>query len=472
MATAIETRTLRAEPLELSQLRNKRFIMPYQLKTIGHATLLILENGIPILATDPWLVGSNYWRSWWLEKYPTESEIALVKSSKEIYITHSHPDHFHWPSLRRLGRRPILHPKLPGYTVPGFLENHGYSGRSLNPWQWYALSDGVRVASIPVPIDDSILVIDTPDSVVININDSSPRRGLLQAIRKRLISPGKRVVVLKSYSPASMGTALFRDDKRVPMKSKRVYTEVARNMAEILGAKYLVPFASQAFFNRSDSRWANYFKVTYENLKEFWGGSSVELCKPFITMDLQDGSHTSDYGDVARVLNHRQLRMVQKREMEEEKFNLPMTFDSDLKRYFDEITCFRIFFRKGVGFKLTSSGAEKFYNSRRRQIEGRIPDRYDFVISVPDKVLCDALGNNVMTDLGITMIIRVDTKVNRKMTYGAFLLMGLHDYGHLKGFGNMFRCAVFYFPYLFPSLLRPMWAISPGRRAAIWAGKS
>jgi hypothetical protein len=32
-----------------------------QLRTIGHACLLILEEGAPIVATDPWLIGSVYW---------------------------------------------------------------------------------------------------------------------------------------------------------------------------------------------------------------------------------------------------------------------------------------------------------------------------------------------------------------------------------------------------------------------------
>ena len=91
-----------------------------ELRTIGHACLLILENGEPILATDPWLVGSVYWRSWWLEKYPSEADIDAVRNSRFLYITHSHLDHFHWPSLRRLGPHRVLHPSFPGYSVPGF----------------------------------------------------------------------------------------------------------------------------------------------------------------------------------------------------------------------------------------------------------------------------------------------------------------------------------------------------------------
>ena len=125
-----------------------------ELRTIGHACLLVLEDGKPIIATDPWLVGSVYWRSWWLEKYPSEEEIDLVRQSRYLYLTHSHLDHFHWPSLRRLGPLRVLHPAFPSYSVPGFLESHGFRNRTLAPLTWYALSDKVRVCSVPVPFDE------------------------------------------------------------------------------------------------------------------------------------------------------------------------------------------------------------------------------------------------------------------------------------------------------------------------------
>ena len=125
-----------------------------QLRTIGHACLLILEDGEPIIATDPWLIGSVYWRSWWLEKYPSDADIDLVRRSRFLYVTHSHVDHFHWPSLRRLGPHRVLHPAFPNYSVPDFLESHGFRNRTLTPLTWYSLSDNVRVASVLVPFDE------------------------------------------------------------------------------------------------------------------------------------------------------------------------------------------------------------------------------------------------------------------------------------------------------------------------------
>jgi len=55
------------------------------------------------LITDPWLVGSTYWRSWW--NSPKASDAwREVEDLDYIAITHMHWDHFHGPSLRQLPR--------------------------------------------------------------------------------------------------------------------------------------------------------------------------------------------------------------------------------------------------------------------------------------------------------------------------------------------------------------------------------
>ena len=210
-----------------------------ELRTIGHACLLVLEDGKPIIATDPWLVGSVYWRSWWLEKYPSEEEIDLVRQSRYLYLTHSHLDHFHWPSLRRLGPLRVLHPAFPSYSVPGFLESHGFRNRTLAPLTWYALSDKVRVCSVPVPFDDSIMILDTPDAVIFNINDAAPRRALLERIRQTFNPSGKTAIALKSYSPASVGALTFQNGVRTPLKTKTDFVQVAIDISNALGAAIL-----------------------------------------------------------------------------------------------------------------------------------------------------------------------------------------------------------------------------------------
>lgn len=426
----------------------------YTLKTLGHATLMIKEDGVPLIATDPWLMGSAYWRSWWLEKYPTKEEIEDVRRAKNIYITHSHPDHFHYPSLRHIGKRTILHPRFPRYDVPVFLEENGFMSDVLEPWQWRSIGKNVRVMSIPVLIDDSVLVIETPNASVLNFNDSNPRTSFLRLIKDKVLSKDKAVVVMKSYSPASIATSMYREGKASPMKGKKDYADTARKIAETVGATHFVPFASQVFFSRNDSTWANETKVTYEDLQKFWGESSVKLCPPFVEMDLDTLEYTSDYSHISRKLNTENLNKVMAREKEEEEFILPDDCSSKIKKYLDEIFFLRSLFRRGIGWKVTTSHKEFFYNTRNGKVSDKIPENYDVVISLPDKVLYESLQNNVLTDLGISMFIRVDTKVSTKFTYGFFLMMGLHDYGHFNSFGDWLNFVRFYIPNGLPFLFR------------------
>jgi hypothetical protein len=429
----------------------------FELKTIGHATLIVSENGVPIVATDPWLSGSSYWRSWWLDQDPTPEEIDLVRRAKYLYVTHSHPDHFHWPSLRLVGPHTVLNPTFPDYPIPAFLEAHGYESPRLEPWKWYSLTANVRVASVPMPFDDSVLVVETPRTVIVNVNDSAASNGMLKRIREQLIDPTKTVVVLKSYSPASSAAVTYVDNQRAPLKSKKDFAEVALNIATRLGARYFVPFASQAFLGRSDSKWANEHKVTYEDLAQHWGASPIVLCKPFVTMDLNTHEFTSSYNPEHRALSAAQAAKVTEEESGEAGFTWPPEGDHKLKAYLDEIYFLRMLFRRGIGWRLTSSKRELFYNSRRREIEHGIPEDHDFVISIPDKVLFGALENGILTDLGITLFVRVDTKVNLKLTYLAFLLMGVRDYGHFKKLTNFLKFGMFYMPYVFPRL----WIVWP-----------
>jgi cellulose synthase/poly-beta-1,6-N-acetylglucosamine synthase-like glycosyltransferase len=70
------------------------------------------------------------------------------------------------------------------------------------------------------------------------------------------------------------------------------------------------------------------------------------------------------------------------------------------------------------------------------------------------EVLDDALNNGILTDLGITLFVRVDTKINLKLSYLFFILMNLRDYGHFKSVRDYLDIVRFYLPVVFPKLFR------------------
>jgi hypothetical protein len=63
------------------------------LRTLGHACLALYRYGeAPLLITDPWLIGSVYWRSWWLQNYPTPEEVDWLTRSRRFYTVVFDPE--------------------------------------------------------------------------------------------------------------------------------------------------------------------------------------------------------------------------------------------------------------------------------------------------------------------------------------------------------------------------------------------
>ena len=138
-----------------------------------------------MLATDPWLLGSVYWRSWWLQHYPSAEEIDWVAKSPAVYVTHEHPDHFHMPTIRRLGPAPVyLFPALAERGYLDYMRQRGYRAEIVVPLRWRAIAGDVSILSIPIWCDDSLLLVDTPTALILNLNDAKPLPPVVAAIRR------------------------------------------------------------------------------------------------------------------------------------------------------------------------------------------------------------------------------------------------------------------------------------------------
>ena len=142
-------------------------------RTLSHACLEIGSNG-KILLTDPWLVGSCYWRSWW-NYPPVADEIVDQLLPDAIYISHIHWDHFHGPSLRRFPKDTlIIIPYERSTRISRDLAQMRFTnvvelahGKSLD------VGGGIRVTSYQFsPWGDSAVVIEADGITLLNANDA------------------------------------------------------------------------------------------------------------------------------------------------------------------------------------------------------------------------------------------------------------------------------------------------------------
>ena len=414
-----------------------------KIQTIGHACMVLRDDdGSPILITDPWLVGSAYWRSWWLQNYPKEAELEELTKTQYVYLTHEHGDHFHPASIRRLGTGPTyVAPALPQEQMAKYLSRVGYKTKVLEPLQWHQLHPKVSVLSIPLPNDDSVLLLDTPTAFIVNLNDSKPMKYQLRRVRKYIDAHvgSKKVILLSSYSPASPVNSFRKDSKVVSMKDKRDYVARCCELSEVLRADFFMPFASQIILYRQDSKWANPYRVSTDDLRENWTAKATTLCMPYSTIDLDQFTNWH----VAENEYYRDEEMILQKVSAQEALEKQVVFTAEDRENLRQKLRFSrlilpMLFRKGIGFHV--DGQEfTFKPWGGKMVEGI--QNPSFSLMMPGQALIDCHKTGHFADLGITMftLIILNGKTNPKMVYLFFLLIGLHDYHHWWSWGNLWK---------------------------------
>lgn len=220
---------------------------------LSHASLLVRSGGATLL-TDPWLIGSCYWRSWW-NFPPVAPELIENLKPDYIYITHVHWDHFHGPTLKRFSRTtPIVIPLERSSRTRRDLNAMGFSNVIELPHaKSLALSGAFKITSYQFsPWGDSAVVIEAERVSLLNANDAKfmglPLGQILKnhkpfdfAFRSHS-SANDRIC----YQSTDEGEARARDED--PM----LYAQSFFNFMEKVKPKYAVPFASNHCYLHKD----------------------------------------------------------------------------------------------------------------------------------------------------------------------------------------------------------------------------
>jgi hypothetical protein len=91
----------------------------------------------------------------------------------------------------------------------------------------------------------------------------------------------------------------------------------------------------------------------------------------------------------------------------------------------------RFVFRRGFAFRLGGC-VYRYDPAAGRLAEGAAPG--DFVVEVPKLTLREAVASNHLSDLGITMLVRIRLlrRLDPLKVYALFVLFQFDDYGHLR----------------------------------------
>ena len=282
----------------------------HSFETLSNASILVCEDGRPVLATDPWLSGTCYFGSWALDHPLSDSQIAMMKQADYYWISHGHPDHLHHESLAALPRgKKMLLPDHYSSEIAGSLRAEGFEVTILKYRQWFSLSPDIRIMCIDNMNQDGILLIEVGESLLVNLNDS-PLCGEARFIRGIIRQHEKEKTYLFALCAIDADMFNFVDEAGAslagpPNERKRGMIWRTARIAEALGVGSFCVSSSQHIYIRSDSKWANPFRVTFADIQAHWHRPLIRIVEPFVTVNLATGvvirNHPDQTSDTSQI---------------------------------------------------------------------------------------------------------------------------------------------------------------------------
>jgi hypothetical protein len=183
--------------------------------------------------------------------------------------------------------------------IASHVRNLGFDVTILPYREWFRLSPDIRILCIDNINQDAVLVIEADGSLIVNLNDS-PLCGELAFLR-RLISeyPTGRTWLLALCSvDADMFNFVDAAGESIagPPEDRKpgAIWAVARTAAR-LGVGNFCCSSSQHLYVRSDSIWANPYRIGWPDMRKHWSRPEIRLIEPFVTVDLASGNYVRNH---------------------------------------------------------------------------------------------------------------------------------------------------------------------------------
>jgi len=228
-----------------------------RVRFVGHASIAI-ECQNQVILCDPWLVGKVFNNSWALLSPPSPPAFSTVDY---IWISHEHPDHLSFPSLKSIpdsdkSQIKVLYQRHASPRVVDSILKLGFSHViELPQYRWFRLGRDLEIFCGSVWLMDSFLAVRDRVSkeCVLNLNDCVLNIDQLRYIKRRI---GDVSLLFTQFSFAQWVGNDRDEDHGAERKIEQLTHQI-----EIFKPAFTVPTASFVYFcNQENCRmnpWMN-----------------------------------------------------------------------------------------------------------------------------------------------------------------------------------------------------------------------
>jgi hypothetical protein len=274
-------------------------------ETCGNATIIAYDAGSPVIVTDPWIRGAQYFGSWDLPCVFSPQQIENLSKVAYVWLSHGHPDHLNLESLELFRDKIVLVPMHRGDRIASNLRMAGFNVQDLPSGEWLQLSPRVRVISYADWNQDAALLIALGKQCgVLNLNDGDAL-GTRAYLQRHLLRFGRRFVLrLMPNCGADMMNYFTESGERItpisddPKPLGYAYNKLLKNWR----GTHTAPFSCNHQYARTDSQWASRYKAPIEAHGNRFNSALGEFIPGYFSYDVQrDAVALTPVVQVARV---------------------------------------------------------------------------------------------------------------------------------------------------------------------------
>lgn len=275
--------------------------MTLPVRFINHACVAISPEGEggggEILLTDPWFSGEVFNRSWNLL---IDGDWSLVDwpRVRHIWISHEHPDHLNFPTLKEIRNRVTGPGPLTLYyraqknkNVKEALEKMGFAVVELLPEVELRISDKLAITTYWRG-QDTAAVIRCGEFVIVNQNDCQLKNAVARRLKRDALRRyGCIDLLLFQFSLA--GYYANADDPEGLRRARENHLAMIERYVGIFEPRVYVPFASFVYFCKTANCFLNDWAVPLDEVAALSSlGGRVQVCTPgdVVQADAQDAS--------------------------------------------------------------------------------------------------------------------------------------------------------------------------------------